>query len=245
MSIHYTGAVGGYRDGEAVMKTAAWNDPALQGGTMVRGALWLVQEVGIGNTFTKEDIRQAFPGIAQADRRIRDLRDFGWILHTRADDASLTREQNRFVTEGVAVWNPRERRAAASAPTISSKARDDVMARDGFVCTICGIAGGEGYPDDAMLTAVLAVSSRPVRLPGGATTREFVTECKRCRAGQRERDADGALADALALPTADIDRLIQWIRQEKRDVSALERAWGRYLRLTPAARAAVRARLGA
>lgn len=227
------------------MTQRSWNDPDLKGGTMVRGALWLVEEVGLGNTFTKEDIRRAFPTIVQADRRIRDLRDFGWVLHTRLDDASLTQEQNRFVKQGVAVWNPRERRSAASPSSITSKVRDEVMARDGYVCSVCGISGGEEYPDDSTQTAVLSVVSRPMHLPGGSTKSELVTECKRCRAGQRERNAAEALAAALALSSADTDRLLNWIRAGKRDVSAMERAWGAYLRLAPEAQAAVRSRLGA
>lgn len=51
-----------------------WNDPDFAAGTMVRAALWLLDEIGEGNSFTKEQVREAFPGVSQADRRIRDLR---------------------------------------------------------------------------------------------------------------------------------------------------------------------------
>jgi hypothetical protein len=44
------------------MSPRVWNDPKLKVGSMVRAALWLVEEVGEGNTFTKEQLREAFPG---------------------------------------------------------------------------------------------------------------------------------------------------------------------------------------
>jgi hypothetical protein len=64
---------------------------------MITGALWLAAEVGEGGVFTKEQVRQAFPGISQADRRIRDLRDYGWVIHTNTDDASLASGEQRLV----------------------------------------------------------------------------------------------------------------------------------------------------
>ena len=56
-----------------LMTLPKWNDPKLRAGTMIRTALWLTSEVGVGNAFTKEQHRQAFAGITQADRRLRDL----------------------------------------------------------------------------------------------------------------------------------------------------------------------------
>jgi hypothetical protein len=51
------------------VKPPAWNDPNFKGGTMARGALWLLQEVGEGNTFTKEQLRVAFPGVTPGQLR--------------------------------------------------------------------------------------------------------------------------------------------------------------------------------
>src|SRR4029079_19025372 len=108
--------------------------PALSAGTMVRGALWLLQVVGEGNTFTKNQLREAFPGISQVDRRIRDLRDYGWVVYSSTEDATLLAEDQRFVKAGVAVWDPKARRAAAPQNPISSKDRQAVLARDGYMC---------------------------------------------------------------------------------------------------------------
>ena len=152
------------------MQQPKWDDPDLDAGVMVRGGLWLLQEVGVGNVFTKGDIRAAFPDASQADRRIRDLRDYGWVLHTRADDASLQLEQTRLVSVGTEVWDPRARRASNPNKGISSKARDAIMARDDYMCTVCGITGGEAYPDDSMQTAVLTVKGHWFLPRGGRET---------------------------------------------------------------------------
>ena len=45
------------------MKRPTWNDPGISAGTMVRAALWLLDVVGEGNVFTKEEVRVAFPGM--------------------------------------------------------------------------------------------------------------------------------------------------------------------------------------
>ncbi|MFD8886993.1 hypothetical protein ACFV0H_31510 [Streptomyces erythrochromogenes] len=222
------------------MPLPAWNDPALKGGTMVRGALWLVQEIREGNTFTKEQIRVAFPRIAQADRRIRDLREFGWVIHPSTEDGSLAAEQLRFVKAGVPVWDP-VARGAAKRKKLSAKEVREAMERDDFMCTVCGITGAEPYADDIDETAVLLVSRREVTLPGGDRETLPVTECKRCRAGGDGSPVDTArlIEEIGGLGEADRERLLRWVGQGKRDTVALERAWSAYRRLPAQARADV------
>lgn len=220
------------------MAQPAWDAADLNAGVMVRGALWLLQHVGVGNVFTKNDIREAFPDTAQADRRIRDLRDFGWVLHARSEDASLLQEQTRFVRAGVEVWDARARRAADPQKAISAKVRDDVMARDSYMCTTCGITGGEEYPDDVMQSAVLMATKQIVRLPDGSEREEVVTRCKRCRAGRGARSVSiaEAMADARGLGDDDLRELIDWIEGGRRRPLPIERAWSSYLGLPPDAR---------
>ncbi|WP_330295477.1 hypothetical protein [Streptomyces sp. NBC_00503] len=216
----------------------AWNDPELKGGTMIRGALWLVQEIGEGNTFTKEQLRYAFPGIAQADRRLRDLRAFKWVILTNTEDASLMAEDQRFVEAGVPVWDPVARRAAAPQKAITAKQVQAVLAGDGYMCTVCGIGGAEPYMDDSNQTAVLSVTRRPTILPDGREETLLVTECKRCRAGgdgQAAR-ADEVVAEMKNLDPADQRRLARWAERGRRGSTPLERAWNAYRRLPGDAR---------
>ncbi|MFF8971522.1 hypothetical protein [Streptomyces sp. NPDC014995] len=220
------------------MTLPAWNDPELKAGTMVRGALWLIQVVGEGNTFNKEQIREAFPGISQADRRIRDLRDYGWVMLTSAEDATLTAEDQRFEKAGVPVWDPTARRAATPQKAVSNKEKQAVMARDHYMCTICGISGGESYHDDSNQTAVLSVTRRQTILPDGSEATLLVTECKRCRSGSDGRTArvDEALAEIKNLDPGDQRRILRWMERGRRGTTPLERAWNTYRRLPADAR---------
>lgn len=81
-------------------------------GTMVRAALWLATEVGEGNVYTKEQLNAAFPGVSQIDRRVRDLRDRGWVIATNRDDALLAPHESRFVRAGEPIWEPGMRRVS-------------------------------------------------------------------------------------------------------------------------------------
>lgn len=220
------------------MSTPSWDDPTVKAGSMVRGALWLVQVIGEGNTFTKAELRTAFPDIQQIDRRIRDLRDYGWLLLSNTEDARLTPEQTRFQKAGAAVWDPKERRAAAPAKSFSNKARAEVLERDSFMCTVCGIAGGEEYPDDPTQTAMLVVSRREVMSLSGTRTETLVTECKRCKAGagNSKRSAQEVLETIEALSDEERETLLKWAKRGRRRLSALDRAWNRLIRLPSDAR---------
>lgn len=218
-----------------------WDDPEFSAGTMVRGALWLVQVVGEGNTFTKNQLREAFPGVSQADRRIRDLRDYGWIVYSSTEDARLTAEDQRFVKMGVPVWDAKARRDSTPQKSVSSKERQAVLARDGYMCTLCGIAGGEPYPDDTVLTAVLSVSRRTLVRADGREEAALVTECKRCRAG---RDSDPiSIVDAVTavrdLEPREQRRIARWMERGRRGTTELDRAWTAFLRLPADKRQAV------
>jgi len=209
-----------------------WDDPESSAGTMVRGALWLLQVVGEGGTFTKNQLREAFPGVSQADRRIRDLRDWGWVVHSSTEEASLLAEDQRFVKAGVAVWDPQERRKAAPRKAIPSKERRAVLARDGYMCTLCGIAGAEPYRDDPVMTAVLSVSRRKVRTIEGSDTEMLVTECNRCRSGQENAPIEmgDAVSAASELSPGDRRRLLRWMERGRRGTTEIDRAWSAYLR---------------
>ncbi|MEV0645503.1 hypothetical protein AB0I28_09585 [Phytomonospora sp. NPDC050363] len=224
------------------MPLPSWNDPELKAGTMVRCALWLVHEVGEGNTFTKEQLREAFPGVSQADRRARELRKYGWLLTTNTEDASLTAEEQRFEKAGVPIWDQAARSAAAPKKAVSAKERQATLARDGYLCTVCGISAGEPYPEDSNQTAVLSVSRRDLALPGAQPQTVLTTECKWCRVGSgiAAVDATVVVAEIKSLDTASKRQLLQWVVQDGRKPTLLERAWAAYCHLPARARDEVR-----
>jgi hypothetical protein len=221
----------------------AWDDPTLKHGTMVRTALWLVSEVGEGNTFTKRRHREAFPERAQADRRLRDLRKYGWVIHTSGEDAALGMDEQRFVHAGLPVWEPEARKAVPSK-ALTAKQRSAIFEADGYQCVVCGIAGGESYPDDVHATAVLSVSRRSCATLGGTDT-QLVTECKRCRAGEGSQAPDlEELASTIEqLDASDRARLLRWMARGRRGATPLDRAWTSYRRMPSEARAEMRMRL--
>ncbi|MGW5200753.1 hypothetical protein [Streptomyces spiralis] len=213
---------------------------------MKRAALWLVSEVGLGNTFTKEQLRAAFPGVSQIDRRMRDLRDFGWRIHTNREDAELDPHEQRFVKQGDPVWEPGRATRKAGVGPLGATRRREVLARDGYMCRSCGITPGEAY-DDSPELAQLDIARREVVKPGGAKATELVTECKRCRVGGRSlvADLDEVLRAATALDPADRRVLAGWLEADRREFSQLEQVWSAYRSLPEESRAQLRSELSA
>ncbi|GAB92714.1 hypothetical protein GORHZ_188_00050 [Gordonia rhizosphera NBRC 16068] len=216
------------------MSTPRFNDPSYQkAGTMVRGALWLMTEVGEGNTFTKEQLRLAFPGVSQIDRRVRDLRDYGWVIRSNTEDASLRPDEQRLVRAGLRVWEPSERRKGGPA-ALTGKERRAVFERDGYQCVVCGIAGGETYLDREYETAVLSASKRSSAAGDADALHGYVTECRRCKAGDsvgQPVDIDILRANIRALPADDLHRLRRWVERGNRGPTPLDRAWTAYRQL--------------
>jgi hypothetical protein len=209
-------------------------------GAKARAAVWLVNEVGVGGTFTKQALRAAFPGVAQIDRRVRDLRAEGWVITTYREDRSLASDEQRLVTIGGHVWEPgyRSRQAAA----VTDRARQATLAADGYACTACGIAGGESYPDDALRIAKLLV-----RRSQGAVDSRLRTLCDRCSVGIVAGEGV-ALSEFFTLveELESLDRasLAAWVAADSRPRSPVERAWMAYRRLSATERAEAARQLG-
>ena len=223
-----------------------WNDPDSGLGARPRVALWLRDEVGEGNTFVKADLRQAFPESEQVDRRMRELRDYDWVIDTNRQDVGLALNQVRLVKIGVPIWEPGTMKRSTSGQ-ISNKQRSAIMSADEFMCTTCGIAAGEEHPDfPGAEPAQLAVSSRTLEQPDGTITTEYITECKRCKAGLPAEEAPNLL-DVLdginEIGPAEREELAQWVRREHRLVRRVEQLWTQYRRLPAESRSAVAERL--
>lgn len=210
---------------------------------MIRVALWLHQEVGEGNVFTKADLRDAFPGVEQVDRRMRDLRTRGWRIATNADDASLTPNELRFAKAGDNVWEAGKARAPEEK--LTSKSRKVIMERDNYQCVSCGISAGESYPDSRYETAQLAISTRRDEA-GGQSPVSYFTECRRCRAGGNtagEPELGPALRIVESLSNDERTQLNGWIRRGQRSATPADRVWSIYRRLSDTDRSTIRSAL--
>ncbi|MEW1635767.1 hypothetical protein AB0469_17015 [Streptomyces sp. NPDC093801] len=223
------------------MALPSWEDKKF--GTMKRAALWLVTVVGEGNAFTKEDVKQAFPGVSQADRRVRDLRDFGWRIDTHREDLTLGQHEQRFVSPGEPVWEPGK--GTRPATSLSDTQRREILARDGRHCRSCGITAGEMYPG-TYESAQLDIARRPVVQPDGAAVVENVAECNRCRVGGRGLTADlgSVLVRLDRLAGMDRKTLTDWVEADAREFAEVERIWADFRTLPADARNKVRESLG-
>ncbi|MFF9685505.1 hypothetical protein [Streptomyces sp. NPDC014623] len=212
---------------------------------MKRVALWLVAEVGEGEPFTKEALREAFPGVSQVDRRMRDLRDFGWRIDTNREDASLDSHEQRFVKRGDPVWEPGRATRKTGTTAIGAGRRREVLQRDGYMCRSCGIAPGETYAD-TYEAAQLDIARREVLKPDGTKATELITECKRCRIGGRElvADLDRVLREAAALSSIEREVLSGWMEAGERRFGRLEQLWSDYRSLPEESRTHLRKKLG-
>lgn len=204
-----------------------------QAGARVRVALWLHTEVGPQGTFTKAQLRNAFPNVEQIDRRMRDLRPEGWIITTYREDRSLTPDELRLVEEGGPVWQRGYRSRQATA--VTDKERRAIFAADNYACAYCGITGGESYPDDALRTAKLTLS-RVTPLHGGPP--QLITACDRCHVAARDEPppVGHLLAEVDALDEQQRQRLCTWVKQGARKQAPEEHLWARYRRLPRDAR---------
>ncbi|MFC4083401.1 hypothetical protein [Amycolatopsis samaneae] len=212
---------------------------------MKRVALWLIAEVGEGNVFTKEQMRSAFPGVSQIDRRMRDLRSFGWRIDTNREDPELSMAQQRFVKQGQPVWEKGMASRPASAPAIGAVRRREIISKDGNMCRSCGITPGQFYAG-TFEGAQLDIARREVVLPGGRREVQLVTECNRCRVGAKDLVADlPAVVDRVSALSPDQRELLaSWIEAGERSFSQVERAWAEYRALPVDARDVVRGSLG-
>jgi hypothetical protein len=220
-----------------------WTDSSSGLGTMARTALWLIQEVGIGNTFTKEQHRTAFSGITQADRRLRDLRSHGWIIQTNQEDVSLNSSEQRFKAIGLAVWDPLVRRANG-APKLTDKQRMEVFERTDYQCAICGIAGGESYQDGIGATAILsAVRHSRTTIAGGEETL-FAAECKRCTSGNKgySEDLPEFLRELDSLEPEKRIAMLRFIADDRN--GSLSRLWRDFRKLSTDSQLTVKKLLG-
>jgi 5-methylcytosine-specific restriction endonuclease McrA len=205
---------------------------ASRAGARTRVALWLATQVGEGGTFTKAQLREAFPAVEQIDRRMRDLRPEGWTIATYREDRSLSADELRLVKIGGPVWE-RGYRSQAKTP-VSDKERQAILAADEYACCICGVTGGEVYADDPIRTAKLSIA-RVEAADGSGTLLQ--TLCERCHVALTDGDsASSVLAAAQDLPAQELAQLRSWIANGQRPRSAADIVWGRLRRLPSAAR---------
>jgi hypothetical protein len=193
-----------------------------EGGSRSRVALWLYSQVGSGRTFTKANLREAFPGVEQVDRRMRDLRTAGWVIETYQIDRSLAPDELRLTKIGGRVWEKNYRSKSSARP--SAKERQAALLADGFACVSCGIGGGETFPDDPLRLAKLSAARRP----DVDDQTYLVTQCDRCLAAQTFPDLAELKAKVEQLDPISAAELERWMKDGKGRPRPIDVIWGQY-----------------
>lgn len=206
----------------------------------LKAAKWLVEEVGIGNRYQVTALKRAFPSISQIDRRARDLRNSGWIIHTNGDDPGLALDEHRLVHIGD-LQLPR-------SPT--GRVRYRVFERDGNRCVVCGIGAGETYPDEPTMTAKLTLGHWVAKAQGGDPTDEdnLRTECARCNHAIQAQQGAVAAPESVraridALNQRDRSSLLTWMESNSRPQPQAEVLWYQWRQLPPSVRDQLREHL--
>ncbi|MFF5109613.1 HNH endonuclease [Streptosporangium sp. NPDC000509] len=216
-------------------------------GTRVRVALWLLDEVGEGKTFTTDQLQEAFPEDGHVSRRLRDLRRSGWVIQTSRTSSELGGSEMLFAKAGEPVWEPDPAVHTRRIPT--RRIRDEVLARDGYSCTNCGLSVVEGFIE-APVTAVLELAYlKPLTAGGSNSPENLITLCANCHmVFDRERDKLLDTEDVWNLVSVlspqNRARLLAWIAIDQKPPTPAEKAWALYRRLRPDQRTAIARRLG-
>lgn len=219
-------------------------------------AAYLAFNLEVGDTFTMKDLRdrvgrESVPNSQEhLNRRLRKLREEGWILLSNKDDKSLNIGVYRIEQIG---WHPGEGERP-KADSISKSMERAVFERDGYRCAICGIGRGEPYPGDPDTRAVITVGHRQARMYQGSTDdiENLETQCKihneTVRADVLPESVDEVLVDLRKLRKSELERLETWLGQGYRSRDRLDQIHDRIRTLSPAERSQVftevRKRLG-
>ena len=194
-------------------------------------AAWLYWNVDLGHTFTMRDVRTAIDSDDEhVNRRLRKLREYGWVIPSGQDDASLRPTEYRLDQVG---WWPGQGRRPNTKGSVSNRVKAEVIARDGSRCVLCGIGAAEAYPREPGSRAVLTVGHRVPKALGGSDLSENLrTECSRCNEPRRESTGTvesyaQVFADVRRLGVSDKRVLLSWLQTGERIRNTLDTTYDR------------------
>jgi hypothetical protein len=220
-------------------------------------AAWLAFELDTGDIFTMRQVREALGNDAvpnsqeHLNRRLRALREDGWMLTTNQHDKSLGSGKYRLDAKG---WHPGLGPRPRSE-TISRNMERAVFERDGYRCVICGVGRGEPYPGQPETVASITVGHRQARAHQGSAKDmdNLETQCALHNETVREeflpKSLDAVLEDLSRLRRRDeLEKLETWLSQGYRSRDRLDRVYDEIRTLSPrdqdAVHKQVRRRLG-
>lgn len=210
-------------------------------------AAWLAFNKVVGDTFTTVELRYSLgDGLSEKSRndrehfqrRLRELRSRrdGWKFPSVKQDRSLAVGHYRLDRVG---WHPALGPRPKDPTKFSARTRREVIERDHYRCTLCGVIAGEPYPEDPERPAALTVGHIIPRDHGGSgDASNLRAECALCNEVSRSDTRVPESFDVLRisidnLKSADRTRLLQWILGAQRVRDRVDEAYDRYRALSP------------
>ncbi|MFD4785165.1 HNH endonuclease [Rhodococcus qingshengii] len=195
-----------------------------------------IANIGEGHKFTKLGLHEAVPDFSQVDRRMRDLRECGWVIDNYKVNPSL--KPNEYLVQKIGVRiDLGERPPTPKRRTISGAKRREILERTGNLCAICGVPAGGSYPDLPGRRAVLTIGQIASDTPSGpGDENNLQAECHRCNEGHDSTanppEWESVLAQAQDIGAkADKARLLSWMIAQRRTPDDIERIFADWRRL--------------
>lgn len=196
-----------------------------------------IASVGEGNRFTKLDLTKAVPDFSQVDRRMRDLRECGWVIDNYKVNPLLKPDEYLVKQIGVRI-DLGERPPTSGRRTIGGAKRRRIFERDGNLCAICGVPAGQPFPDAPERSAVLTVGHLvPVARGGTDDDSNLRAECQRCGDESRDNTIDPPTAESVLTQATNVggrakkERLLGWMLNGRRIPDDIERVFIEWRRL--------------
>jgi hypothetical protein len=159
-----------------------------------RGAMKIIAERlsarGKGTVFKVADLEAMVQEATgrhrtEVDRRLRDLRAYGWSIASYKTDPILAVDELRVDKIGERVWESGWRPAPGNS--CPSGLRQSILHRDNSTCQTCGVRAGDTYCDNPEINARLTIARKiPATSGGEYSLRNCYVECARCN--EQERD---------------------------------------------------------
>ena len=209
-----------------------------------------IAQVGEGNKFGKLEMLAAVPNVAQADRRMRDLREIGWVIDNYKVNPDLRPDE--YLVRAIGTRIDLGEKAQPSRKTVSGPKRRRILERDGSACQVCGIAAGAEFSDIPGRRAMLSIGHIiPVIRGGDNNDDNLRAECQRCNDESRDLSSDPPSMEEILAQVSHIGgrkdkkELFQWMQAGRRTVSDKEHLFARWASLPISQRLEVMGKLAA
>lgn len=171
----------------------------------------------IGKVVSHAELQQASGGAAEWARRLRELRDEGWLIKSHNDRSDL--KPGEYVLEAIV----HQARPYAFARPISKRVRAQVLERNGYTCQMCGAAAGDPDDQNPGRTVRLHIGHIRDRSHGGTDELTNLRAlCSTCNQGaknivQEPPSRIWLLAQVRRASTADQRAVLEWLKKKLGD----------------------------